>query len=164
MPHLTLDDNELLIAESGGLPVILDAARTSSLELQAQSARALRNLSVHQANKEMLAKLDGVPTLQRLAGSSNERIAQQVIRSEASTPPAHALTTSSTLPSFHFRVPPRNTQGNSGTAQPWPCVNTQQGGYSIHYFVRDDAYQVVLQNSNRVTEMTHSKLWGARTQ
>lgn len=98
MPHLTSDDNELLIAESGGLPVILDAARTSSLELQAQSARALRNLSVNQANKEMLAKLDAVPTLQRLAGSSNERITQQVIRSEASTPPAHALTPPPTFP------------------------------------------------------------------
>lgn len=115
MPHLTSDDNELLIAESGGLPVILDAARTSSLELQAQSARALRNLSVNQANKEMLAKLDAVPTLQRLAGSSNERIAQQVIRSEASTPPAHALTPPphflvGSLPCFHFRVPPRCTQ------------------------------------------------------
>ena len=72
------DDNEILIAECGGLPVILDAARSSSLELQAQSARALRNLSVNQANKEILTKLDGLPALQRLAGSSNERISQQV--------------------------------------------------------------------------------------
>ena len=43
------DENEVQIAESGGLKPIMEAAHSSDSELVAQCARAMRNLSVHGA-------------------------------------------------------------------------------------------------------------------
>ena len=70
----------LAIAEAEGLPVILEAARTDSAELQAQAARALRNLSCAAPNKEAIAKLGGEAVLRDLARSHVDRIAQQAER------------------------------------------------------------------------------------
>jgi hypothetical protein len=42
-----VDANEVEIAREGGLKPIIEGARSESIELQSQVARALRNLSVN---------------------------------------------------------------------------------------------------------------------
>ena len=74
------DDNEIAIAELGGLPPIISCAGSRNVELQAQSSRALRNLSVCPQNKEIIHSNDGVQVLEHLAMSSNDRVAAQARR------------------------------------------------------------------------------------
>ena len=74
------DSNEMLIAQLGGLEPILNAADTSNLDLQSQSARALRNLSVNPTNQAKIRDLNGIPILEKLVKSENERISQQANR------------------------------------------------------------------------------------
>ena len=58
-----------------------DAAATSGEpDLEAQSARALRNLSVNPQNKAQILELGGLDALHQLAESSSERVQQQAQR------------------------------------------------------------------------------------
>ena len=50
------------------------------MDLQSQSARALRNLSVNPANQAKIRDLNGIPILEKLVKSENERISQQANR------------------------------------------------------------------------------------
>ena len=82
-PAQVNDANEVEIARAGGLSPVLDGARSPSPDLQAQSARALRNLSVNPANQRALRDLDGIPALRELARSTAPRTAQQAARALA---------------------------------------------------------------------------------
>ena len=80
MHALVVDNNELQIAQQGGLAPILQGAQAPQPELQSQSARALRNLSVNAENKQMIRKMGGVEILQKLTAVNNERIQSQARR------------------------------------------------------------------------------------
>lgn len=74
------DANEATIAEKGGLPPIIAATKSVDVELQSQAARALRNLSVREENKDMIRSLGGVEPLKVMASSTTERISKQASR------------------------------------------------------------------------------------
>jgi len=64
----------------GGLAPILDCAQSSNPDLSCQAARALRNLSCNQSNKEEILKLDGARILQKMTTSKHQRTAKQAAR------------------------------------------------------------------------------------
>lgn len=51
---MSADANEVEIAREGGLKPIIDGARSESVELQSQVARALRNLSVNRTSASFI--------------------------------------------------------------------------------------------------------------
>lgn len=75
--HTCTDENEASIGANGGIPPILAAAKLDHMELQAQCARALRNLSVLAANQSVIREEGGVAVLQGLEGSRVDRVRTQ---------------------------------------------------------------------------------------
>jgi hypothetical protein len=78
------DENEAIIgAAPNAFQTILQAAKKDDEDLQNQCARALRNLSCCEANKERLTKIGAVEVLVKLAGGSSEKAKAQATRALA---------------------------------------------------------------------------------
>lgn len=72
-------ENQQLMADEGGIDMLVTMLDSPQPHLQRQSSKALANLGVNSDNKDRICQAGGVAPLVRLAGSSSPNIAVEAV-------------------------------------------------------------------------------------
>lgn len=72
-------ENQELMAEEGGIDMLVAMLGSTHPHLQRQASKALANLGVNAKNKKRISKVGGVAPLVKLAGSNKPGVAVEAI-------------------------------------------------------------------------------------